>query len=133
VTSISSTLYHLHTAFEGEGAKVTAPLLGPREMEKWAVAVDRSKAVRDRHHDQILDVQHAEFHATPMRVIERIYDRFGLKLTAQVEATMLQRTREKPEMSHGAHLYDMASFGLRREEIVERYRDYIEEFGFALK
>ena len=131
ITSMSSTLYHLHSAFEGAGAKVSAPLLGPRELEKWASAVDHARPVRERHRAQILDVDHLDFHRNPLDVIGRIYDHCGLRLTAEVEALMAQRVREKPELSHGAHNYDMADFGLRREGIEARFDTYIDEFGLA--
>ena len=131
ITSMSSTLFHLHSAFEGEGARVSARLIGPRELEKWASATDTAMPVRDSHRDQIVDVRHADFHRDPMAVIGRIYDRFGLRLTADVEAIMAQRVRDKPELAHGAHTYDMADFGLRREDIVERMHDYIDAFDLA--
>lgn len=131
ITSMSSTLFHLHSAFEGTGAKVSAPLLGPRELEKWAAAVDHARPVRAKHRKQILDVDHAEFHRAPMDVIGRIYDHCGLRLTSDVEQMMSERAREKPELSHGSHTYKMADFGLRREEITARFSDYIQEFGFS--
>jgi hypothetical protein len=131
ITSMSSTLFHLHSAFEGGGAKISAPLLGAREMEKWAAAVDAARPVRAQHCKQIIDVNHAEFHNAPMAVVGRIYDFCGLRLTAGVEAMMAERVRNKPELSHGAHNYDMADYGLRREEINARFADYIDEFGLA--
>jgi hypothetical protein len=130
IPSMCSTLYHLHSAFEGAGANVSAPLIGTREMEKWAQAVDKAKAVRKTHASQILDVDHGEFHRAPMEVIGRIYDQFGLRLTADVETMMVDRVREKPELSHGAHVYEMRAHGLRKDEINERFRDYNAEFGF---
>jgi hypothetical protein len=131
ITSMSSTLYHLHRAFESDGAMISAPLLGAREMEKWALAVDRAKPIRALHRDRIIDVQHAELHAQPMRVVQRIYDRFGLTLSPQVEASMVQRNREKPELTHGQHRYNMADFGLREELVIERFVGYINEFGYG--
>jgi hypothetical protein len=129
ITSMSSTLYHLHSAFEGEGADVSAPLLGPREMEKWAVAADHARAVRAARSPRVVDVRHADFHARPMEVVGRIYDAFGLRLTAETEAAMAERIRQKPELSHGAHAYDMDAYGLRRDEVLDRFRDYRIEYG----
>jgi hypothetical protein len=131
ITSMCSTLYHLHSAFEGDGAAVSAPLLGPRELEKWASAAEAAMQVRKRQDNQVVDVVHADFHRDPMAVIGRIYDEFGLRLTADVEATMAKRVKEKPEMAHGAHNYAMADYGLRREDVIDRMKPYIDTFGLA--
>lgn len=129
IPSMASTLFHLHGAFEGDGALMSRPLLGTRELEKWASAADKAMTVRRGRPDQIIDVDHAEFHRAPMVVVGRLYDRLGLKLTTEVEAAMAARSGQKPELSHGAHRYDLADYGLRADEIRERFARYIDAFG----
>ena len=131
VASMASTLFHLHAAFEGEGAKISQPLLGARELEKWAAAADHALDVRKRRADQIIDVNHTEFHLAPMEVVGRIYSHAGLHLSAKVEAAMARRVAEKPELSHGAHRYVLADYGVTAEEIRERFRNYSEAFGLC--
>jgi hypothetical protein len=126
--SIASTLQHIHVAFEGAEAERSRRLLGPRELEKWAGMLDRGAPFRARNEKQFFDVYHAEFHADPMRVIGRIYDYFGLHLSAEAEARMVVRIKENPE-GLGLHQYDLDSFGLTREMIVERYKPYMERYG----
>ncbi|MEZ5734934.1 MAG: sulfotransferase [Novosphingobium sp.] len=129
--SISSTLQHIHASFEGEAAERSRRLLGPREMEKWAHMLDTGAPHRARHEGNFFDVHHADFHADPMGTIGRIYDRFGLHLSAEAEERMAARIAKNPE-GHGLHTYDLDSFGLNRETIVERYQHYIDRYGIAV-
>ena len=129
--SISSTLQHIHASFEGEAAERSRRLLGPRELEKWAGMLDKGEPHRAKHEDRFFDVHHADFHADPMGTIGRIYDRFGLHLSAEAEARMAARIAENPE-GHGLHTYDLDSFGLERGMILERYAPYIERYGIAV-
>jgi hypothetical protein len=128
--SIASTLHHIHVACEGEGAERSRRLLGPRELEKWAGMLDRGAPHRRGRDAQVLDVHHAEFHAAPMRVIGRIYDHFGLTLSAEAEGRMRRWLKENAE-TQGVHRYDLDSFGLTREMIVGRYEGYMERYGLS--
>jgi hypothetical protein len=129
--SIASTLQHIHASFEGADAERSRRLLGPRELEKWAGMLDKGAPHRARHEDRFLDVHHADFHTDPMGTIERIYDHFGLTLSAAAEAAMRARITDNPE-GHGLHRYDLDSFGVSRDTIVERYGPYIERYGLTV-
>ncbi len=129
--SISSTLQHIHASFEGPDAERSRRLLGPRELEKWAGMLEKGASARARNEANFFDVHHADFHADPMGTIGRIYDRFGLTLSAEAERRMAARIAENPE-GHGLHTYDLDSFGLRHEAIVERFRHYIDRYGIAV-
>lgn len=127
--SICSVVYHLHEAFEGEaGARASAHMIGAREMEKWAAMADRSVGQRRGHEDRIIDINHADFHADPMGTLERIYDHFGLEMSAEAERRIRARITENPE-GHGKHRYDFESFGLRREDVLKRFAAYRERLG----
>ncbi len=127
VPSIASALQYIHVAYEGEGAKIAAPLVGSREMNKWITMIERGAAARKQHEAQFIDVDHKDLHANPIKTISRIYDRFGLTLTAEAEGQIAARVKENPE-GQVPHHYDLADFGLRREDILERYKGYIEAY-----
>jgi hypothetical protein len=93
--------------------------------------LDKGAPHRARRESQFLDIHHADFHTDPMGTIGRIYDHFGLTLSAEAEARMHARIADNPE-GHGLHRYDLDSFGLTRETIVERYRPYIERYGLTV-
>ena len=135
VPSIASTIHFYKTAHEGEGAEITRRIMGPRELQKWAIMVDRGMATRARQKDresQFFDVFHSELHADPMKLIGRIYDHFGLTMSAEAERAIAARIDYNPE-GHGLHKYDMERFGLTPAMILERHAEYIEKFGLAGK
>jgi hypothetical protein len=131
VPSISNNMLLSHRMYEGAEADRWAKLLGPREMEKWADALRRAKPVRALHRRQIFDVDHRRFLHEPMTVVHELYDYFGFRLEQDTESKMMARIAESPERKHGEHRYDLESLGLLKEEILERYADYIAEFNLA--
>ena len=132
VPSISSNMLLSHRMYEGAEADQWAKLLGPREMEKWADALSRAKPVREAHRSQIFDVSHQQFAREPMRVVRELYDYFGLQLSQHTEEKMLARIQDSPERQHGDHRYDLETFGLIKEEIMERYAEYITGFNHLI-
>jgi hypothetical protein len=128
--SICSLVHLLHIGFEGDGAAATRHLIGPRELEKWATIAERGMAQRKGREDRFIDIHHADFHADPMGTIQRIYDRFGLTMSEEAEQRIFARIEANPE-GHGKHRYDMESFGLSQEAILERFAPYIERFGIG--
>jgi hypothetical protein len=85
---------------------------------------------RAAHEDRFFVVHHADFHADPLGTIGRIYDRFGLHLSAEAEAQMAARIADNPE-GHGLHRYDLDSFGLSRDMILGRFQPYVDRYGIA--
>ena len=131
IPSLCALLMHLHPVIEEGRAQQRAHNMIARETAKWAKALRDAETVREWHPGQVLDVMHGEFHRAPLAVIKRIYAFAGLELSPAVEAAMLQRIEEKPELSHGAHRYDLADFGMTADEIRERFGDYVERYDLA--
>jgi Sulfotransferase family len=129
--SLCALLMQLHPIMEEGRHEQRAHNMLAREVAKWAKAVHTTQSVREAHPGQVLDVIHGDFHRDPMAVIERIYRFIGMDLTPQAIGDMAQRIEEKPELSHGAHRYDVADFGLSGSEIRERFGDYIDRFALA--
>lgn len=127
VPSICSTLNFIHIAYEGDDARISAPLLGPREMEKWAAMIEQGTPARKKHESQFIDVYHKDLHANPMKVIAGIYDKLGLTMSAEAERRISDRIKANPE-GQVEHRYDLADFGLTKEAILDRYRWYIETY-----
>jgi hypothetical protein len=128
VPSLCALLIQLHPVMEEGRREQRAHNMLAREVAKWANAVRKAQAVAARHPGQVLDLIHGDFHRNPMQVLERIYGFIGMEMTEAARAGMTQRIAEKPEMQHGVHRYDVADFGLSKEEIRERFGDYVERF-----
>ena len=79
--------------------------------------------------ERVVDVQFREFLADPFAVVGRVYDRFGLVLSAEAEARMRTFYADAPHEGPGAHHYTFADTGLNQAEWRERARPYQEFFG----
>lgn len=128
VPSLCSLLMQLHPVMEQGREDQRARIMIRRETAKWAHAVRKADAVRHAHPGKVLDVVHADFHADPMGVIERIYGFIAMDLPETTRAAMAQRIAAKPELSHGSHRYDIARFGMKPESVREAFGDYVARF-----
>ena len=131
VPSLCALLIQLHPIMEEGRKEERAHNMLAREVAKWANAVCKAQRVAQAHPGQVLDLVHGDFHSNPMQVLERIYDFIGMDITAEARADMERRIEEKPELQHGVHRYDVADFGLTKEEIRERFGDYVERFDLV--
>ena len=134
VPSLVALLMHSHAEIEDASR---GPLRGRimlrREVAKWSAAVRRAEKVRAAHPGAVLDVIHADFHADPMAVLERIYAFIGWDIPDDTRAAMAARIAEKPELAHGVHRYDIADYGMTAEQAREPFADYIARYNLLEK
>lgn len=123
IPSLCSTLHMARRMFEGDAADPT--VIGPREVEYWAKAMETTELARRSRPDQFFDMDHREFHRDPLGVIRRIYDQFGLTLTDEAEARMQRWIAESPTSRHGEHRYEITDYGITAEQVRRRFADYI--------
>lgn len=128
VPSLVSLLMNLNNVMEGDRPQQRAETMLQREVVKWANAVRKADAVREKHPAQVLDVVHADFHARPMETVEEIYRFIGMDIPGETRAALMQRIEEKPEMQHGVHRYSIADFGMTEEEARAPFGDYIQRY-----
>ena len=129
VPSLVSLLMQLAGIMEQpERTELRGKVMLNREVAKWSNAIRRCDKVRDSHPGQVLDVVHADFHANPMAVLERIYRFIGWEIPDDTRAAFARRIAEKPELAHGVHRYDIADYGLSEDEAREPFGDYIARF-----
>ncbi len=129
VPSLVSLLMASHPVMEQGRADQRAAIMMAREVAKWARAVHKAEAVRERHPEHVLDIVHADFHGNPMRVIERIYDFIGMDIPDETRGGFAQRIEEKPELQHGTHQYSITDYGMTSEEARAPFGDYVQRFG----
>jgi omega-hydroxy-beta-dihydromenaquinone-9 sulfotransferase len=79
----------------------------------------------DRH----LFLTYDELTADPEAAVRRIYERFALDLSPSY-AEILAREAAKARQYRSRHRYTIEAVGLTRQEIVERYHDVFEAYGF---
>lgn len=131
VPSLVSLLMNLNNVMEGDRSQQRAENLLQREVVKWANAVRKAEAVRERHPGQVLDVVHADFHARPMEIVEDIYRFIAMDIPEDTRNALAQRIEEKPELQHGVHRYSIADFGMTEEEARAPFGDYIQRYDLV--
>jgi hypothetical protein len=129
VPSLCALLMQGFPLIEAGRTELHARILLEREAVKWAKGIRDAEPVRQARRSQVLDVIHAEFYASPMTVVRRIYAFVGLALTPEVEAAMEARIAAAPEKAHGEHRYDVADFGMSEDDVRDRFGDYVDRFG----
>ncbi|XP_013414629.1 uncharacterized protein LOC106176691 [Lingula anatina] len=78
---------------------------------------------------RFVDIDYEHLVRAPIDTVRQIYDKFGLDLSEQAEAKMKEYIKENPQNKYGRHHYDLEPYGLKEEEIFEKFRDYIENFN----
>jgi Sulfotransferase family len=130
LSSLSSFFAALQAAV-GQGNDLHA--IGRSVVDMWCTAVVRATRVRadDPGIDgRIIDIAHRDVVLDPIASMRKIYDRFGLSFTPQVEQLMVDFLKENPAASRlGKHKHSPAQFGIDAAEVRSRLADYYERFG----
>lgn len=124
LSSLCSVLRGARSIIEGDG--VDAHEIGQREVSYWHAAVERATKARERAPEQFIDVSQRDLQRDPLGVVQRIYQKFDLTLSAQAEARMRERAAHAPEARHGEHQYTAEAFGLDPVQINQRFGAYIQ-------
>jgi hypothetical protein len=83
--------------------------------------------------DQAIDVRFDEFMADDVAMVERIYDLAGQPFTPETRAAMDAFMAGHPRGKFGGVLYDLADFGLDRDERRQALRFYVDRFDVTVE
>jgi hypothetical protein len=96
--------------------------MGARWAPAWAEGLARTDQVRRTLPDDcVVDVAHADLIADPMGQVRRIYDTFGLDLSAAAFESMSEYSAGQQQHGRAAHRYTLAQFGLDSAVEHERF------------
>ena len=76
-----------------------------------------------------MDVAYAELTASPIAVVERIYDHLGWPYPATARAAMQDYLTANPMNARGVHRYSLPAFGLDASQETQRFARYCERFA----
>ncbi|HLS81443.1 MAG TPA: sulfotransferase [Steroidobacter sp.] len=124
IPSVCGVIWPARSFFHAR--EIDPATIGPRERDLWAWSVERGEQVRQRHPERFIDVDFRSFQRQPLYEVQRIYERFGLTLDAEVERGMRAWLAANPRDKHGRHEYTPEQYGLSAEEIRRCYAAYIE-------
>ena len=104
--------------------------VGQDWLEMLADGVSRAMAYHKRGGEsRIVDVHYHDLVRDPQATVARIYETFEVELPESMPEAIARHLAENPKGKHGHHRYSAEDFGLRNEEIKERFSAYIEEYN----
>jgi hypothetical protein len=118
------------------GDRMRRYAIEPDELSSyWVARVEHLLRACVRDHDLLpadrtVDVLFHEFMADDVAMVERIYDRAGLPMTAAARGELDAFMAANPRGKHGRLEYDLAGhFGLDPAAVRERFAFYFERFA----
>lgn len=132
-TEVMPSLASLNWTFRGlYSDKLDAHYIGKQVVDLWHEHLDRAMAARADHADEperFFDMQYRDFVADPLGTIARIYQHFGIEMSAIASQRMKSYLRANPQGKFGRHRYTLEDFGLDRDELNRRFAPYCHCFG----
>lgn len=131
VTSTASLMKHYRPIFSD---RVDAFECGRQALFECGVMCDRFLDFVDRHgEDRVCHLHYRELVDDPVAAVNHIYTQMGEPLEGSMERKIREYVRNHPRNEHGRHRYQPADFGLRAEEIRERFHAYIARFAVPVE
>ena len=94
-----------------------------------AESIDRSEAFRRAHPErEIIDIQYADLVGDPIGTVEKIYAACGRELDERGRAAVTASLASNTKGRFGTHGYRLEDYGLRADEINERFANYIARY-----
>ena len=126
IPSIASLNATLRRAFSSHVDPVE---IGRDCARRWHGALERFLRRRDSlPPDRVVDVAYAELTASPITMVERIYDHLGWPYPATARSAMRDYLTMNPRDARGVHRYSLAAFGLDAGQERQRFASYCERF-----
>jgi len=101
-------------------------------LGKTATMIARMRAARDAiPRERMIDVQYEDMETDWRGTMERVYRFLDLEMEPAV-AGMEDYLDRSARLKRHPHRYSLAEFGLRADEVNERFADYTETFGIPV-
>ena len=125
ISSVSS----LSVRFHGVVSDALEPeKMGPVQTARWAEIARRFARARAKVDPrQAMDIRFRDLSADPMRVVEKVYAKFGWELSYAVRLRM-QRFLEESDFKQGHHEYKLEWFGVTGNDVDEAFAEYIDRY-----
>jgi hypothetical protein len=124
IASLVSLLCRLHSVATD---RIEPRAIGADWTVRLADGLTRTMRVRDRRRlssAQVLDVHFHELMRDEIAMVRRIYDHFGMPLSAEAERRMRRFLAENRADKHGRHTYTLGLGGLDEATERRRYAEY---------
>jgi Sulfotransferase family len=104
--------------------------LGQELLHLWHDGQVRSMAWRKANPQiKVHDLRFKDIVADPVAAVRGIYVHADMDFTPETEAAVQGWWAANPADKHGQHKYELADYGLTREQVESVYADYIATYG----
>ncbi len=103
--------------------------LGAAQLDHWWLAVERAMAFRRRMgDDRFADVSFGALQRDPSAALAGALERIGVPFDERSRAAVAAWAGTHEPGSHGTHTYELSDFGLRPEQVRDRFGPYYAAF-----
>lgn len=131
-SQVVASLASLECALRGASTDAIEPRAQGEEaaalIERMLRAGAAARAAHPEREAQFFDLAYPDLVADPFGSVKRIYERFDLAFTGELESRMRSFLAANASDKHGVHRYSPASFGLDAAELERRYAFYTERY-----
>jgi Sulfotransferase family len=107
--------------------------LGTEQLERWWDAISRAMDFRRRVGEECFaDVSFADLQGDQIGTLAEAYDRIGIPFGAASRAAVAAWSETHQPGVHGRHDYSLSDFGLRAEQVRERFAPYMDAYDASL-
>jgi hypothetical protein len=136
VSTFSSLASMVAGLQKAAGGGKDLPAIGRSVFEMWSAAMARATRVRRENpaiEARIIDMAHRDVVHDPVGAVRRVYERFDIPFSGDLEARIDTFLAENPSASRlGKHRHSPEQFGIDRDEVHERLSEYYDRFGHLL-
>lgn len=131
VASACSLVFAVRKMFSDDVDPVAC---GKAQLRTFDAMIARVTAFEEKHGaDAIHHIQYNALVADPIGEMRQAYARFGTPFTEQTRAAMQAVLDENPQGKHGKHRYSLEDYGLTRDEVYDRFGDYIARYDIPVR
>jgi len=124
IGSIASHCVSLRQAFSEE---LDLENIGSTWCWLWSMGMERTVKFRQEHPElegRFLDVPYEDIASDPVETVQRIHERFGLRLDEEALGQAGAYLAAHPKGQHGVHRYRLEDYGLNPARVGERFEGY---------
>jgi hypothetical protein len=109
-------------------SEVDVERMGRANFDCLSNEMRRSLAYHSSGQNNICHVSYRTLVRDPLACVKNIYSRFGLRFSEEFEKNLIKYVQRNNGRQHGVHQYRKELFGLKDEEIMERFASYVQHF-----
>lgn len=98
-------------------------------IEYYRFFYDREREAEAKGDPSMISMRYTDLVTNPLGEVARVYERFGLPLTADVERRFRAELAEQSDFK-SVHDYSLAQFGLTEAYVASKLGDVMDHYGF---